>query len=248
MKSNFKVLMAVASLALATLACQAVTRGSDPGNDTPPVIVSTIPANTDEPAPAPTETEAPGSGAVVLSDDFSSQSWGTGTDTDSAVEYVNEALQFIVFTKNWFVWSTPNGEDYSDIHMEVTVINNDTDTTTAVGLMCNKSSGSNFYYLAFTPAGQYAIAKAVEGQTDLFLTNNDAWAKSDLIAVDAPSYRVGADCGNGTLTLYVDGQKIDSISDSSFSSGQVAVLAWSGEDATNTNVSFDDFLMTELGQ
>ena len=130
--------------------------------------------------------------------------------------------------------------------MEVTVLNNDTDTTTAFGLMCNKASGSDFYYFAITPAGQYAIAKAVEGQTDLFLTNNDAWAKSELIAANASSYRVGADCGNGTLTLYVDGQQIDSVTNSSFSSGQVAVLTWSGEDATNTNVSFDDFLMTEL--
>ena len=213
-------------------------RGS-PGNDNPP-----IPANTDEPASV--STEAPSNGAVILSDDFSSTQWGTGTNEDSSVEYVDEALQFMVFKKNWFVWSTPDAQDYENIHMEVTVINNDTDTTTAFGLMCNKSSGSDFYYFAVTPAGQYAIAKAVEGQTDLFLTNNDTWAPSDLIAVDAPSYRVGADCGNGTLTLYVDGQQVDLINDFSFSSGQVAVLAWSGEEATNTNISYDDFVMTKL--
>ena len=222
MKSNFKVLMAIAVLALAGLACQAISGG---GN-----------------------TPSAPSAKVILSDDFSSQNWGTGTDTDSAVEYANGNLQFIVFTKNWFVWSTPDAEDYENVHMEVTVINNGTDTTTAFGLMCNKSSGSDFYYFAVTAAGQYAIAKAVEGEIDLFLTNNDAWADSDLIAVDASSYRVGADCGNGTLTLYVDGKQIDSVTDSSFSSGQVAILAWSGEEATNTNVSFDDFLMTELGQ
>ncbi len=233
MKSNFRVLVAMTSLALAALACQAVTGGGSPGNDNPP-----IPANTDEPAPVSTD--------VVFSDDFSSASWGTGTDTDSAVEYVDGALQFIVFKKNWFIWSTPSAQDYENIHMEVTVLNHDTDTTTAVGLICNKASINDFYYLTITPAGQYAIAKAVDGQKDLFLTNNNAWAHSDLIAVDAPSYRIGADCGNSTLTLYVDGQQIDSVTDSSFSSGQVAVLAWSGEEATNTNISYDDFVMTKL--
>lgn len=189
----------------------------------------------------------PGSGGVLLSDDFSSPLWGTGNITDSSVEYANDALQMIVYPRNSFVWSPPNDQDYKNIHMEVTVINNGTDSTTAFGLICNQQPiDENFYYFAVTPAGEYAIAKAVEGQDDLFLTNNDQWANSDLIPKDASSYRVGADCGNGTLTLYVDGQEIASIADASYGNGGVAVFTWSGEEATNTNVSFDDFLMTEL--
>jgi len=132
--------------------------------------------------------------------------------------------------------------------MEVTVINNDTDETTAFGLMCNQQAGedNSFYYFAMTPAGEYAIAKAAAGQTDVFLTNNDEWATSDLITKNAPSYRVGADCGNDNLILYVDGQQIASISDASYTSGGVAVITWSGEEVASANVSFDDFAMTEL--
>jgi hypothetical protein len=216
--------LAVAGLALAALACQAVTGG---GGGTTPV--------------PPTE-----SGKVLLSDNFSSQQWGTGTDADSSVEYANEALQIIVFTKNYFVWSTPDDQDYQNVHMEVTVINNDTDSTTAFGLMCHQQITDSGYYFAITPAGEYAIALSTVTQSDVFLTNNDEWASSDLIAKNASSYRVGADCGNGTLTLYVDGQQIASVSDSSYTSGGVAVFAWSGEEATSTNVSFDDFEMREL--
>jgi hypothetical protein len=113
--------------------------------------------------------------------------------------------------------------------------------------MCNQQAATgNFYYVAMTPAGEYAIAKAVEGQDDQFLTNNDQWASSDLIPKESASYRVGADCGNGALTLYVDGQQIASISDASYVNGGIALFTWSGEDATSTDVSFDDFLMTEL--
>ena len=36
-------------------------------------------------------------------------------------------------------------------------------------------------------------------------------ARKDLIEKNKSSYRVGADCGNGTLTLYVDGQQIASV-------------------------------------
>lgn len=220
MKSHFGILALFASLALTALACQALSGGS----------------------PA-----APTAGDVILRDDFSSAQWGTGTDADSSVEYENEALRFIVYTENYFVWSTPDDENYRDIHMEVTVINNGTDSTTAFGLICNKSAGDDFYYLVMTPAGQYAIARAATGQTDLFLTNNDEWADSDLIAVNADSYRVGADCGNGRLTLYVDGQQVASVNDSTYTDGRVAVMVWSSEDVGATNdVAFDDFLMTEL--
>jgi hypothetical protein len=228
MKRNNKIIFAVFILALATLACSAVTGGG--GSDDPTGATST---------PSP---------AVILSDDFSSTQWGTGTDTDSSVEYADGALQMIVYTKNYFVWSTPNDQDYQNVHMEVTVNKNDTDATTAFGIMCNQQSSadSSFYYAAMTPAGEYAIAKATQGQSDVFLTNNDQWANSDLIAKEAASYRVGADCGNGTLTLYVDGQQIASVSDASYINGGVALFTWSGEEAVTTNVSFDDFLMTEL--
>src|SRR6266498_3175059 len=187
MNRNKRIILAIAFLALAALACNAVTGGGG-GGDTP------------------TATPSP---KVILSDDFSSSKWGTGTDSDSSIEYANNALQMIVFTKNYFVWSTPNDDDYQSVHAEVTVINNGTDSTTAFGIICNQqTANNNFHYVAITPAGQYAIAKAVEGQSDLFLTNEDAWAGSDAITKDASSYRVGADCGNGTLTLYVDGQQI----------------------------------------
>jgi hypothetical protein len=241
MKRNSRIILAIAALTLAILACQAVTGGG--GNTAVP------PVNTDIPnSPTSIATQS-NTGNVILQDDFSSTKWGTGTDSDSSVEYANEALRFIVYTKNYFVWSTPNDKEYQNIHMEVTVINNGTDSTTGVGLMCNQQSSSkgSFYYLAMTPAGQYAIAKASPEQSDVFLTGNNQWVASDLIKKDAPSYRVGADCAsNGALTLYVDGQQIASVSDVSYTGGRVAVLAWSGEEATKTDVSFDDFLMTQL--
>ncbi|HUE97798.1 MAG TPA: hypothetical protein VMN99_01010 [Anaerolineales bacterium] len=221
MKRNTKIIFAIVCLTLTGLACNAIAGGG--GGDTP-------------------------GSRVILSDDFSSTQWGIGTDADSSIEYASSALQMIVYTQNYFVWSTPNDQDYQNTHMEVTVRNNGTDSTTAFGIMCNQQPGANgsFYYFAMTPAGEYAIAKASDGQSDIFLTNNDQWASSDLIAKDASSYRVGADCGNGTLTLHVDGQQIASVSDASYINGGVALFTWSGEDVNSADVSFDDFLMTEL--
>jgi hypothetical protein len=223
-KRNTNIILAIFCLALAMLACNAASEAADPTGLTL--------------TPSP---------VVLLSDDFSSSRWGTGTDADSSVEHADNALQMIVYTKNYFVWSTPNAENYQDIHMEVTVINNDTDPSTSFGIICNMQAPSDsFYYVAIKPDGTYAIAKASDGESDTILTNNNQWGPSDLIPTEVASYSIGADCGNGALTLYVNGQQIASVSDASYVSGGVALFTWSGEQATTTNVSFDDFLMTQL--
>ena len=199
--------------------------------------------------PLPSETPIPiDFGNILLEDDFSTENWGTLTDSDTSVEYLNDALNMNVFTKNWFVWSTPDDIDYENVHLEVTVIVHASDPNTAFGLMCNQqaSSDDSYYYFAITPSAQYAIAKTAANQDGVILTNDNDWGTSNLITQDASSYRIGADCGNGTLTLYVDGQKIISVSDSSYTRGGVAVFTWSALEATTTNISFDDFYLTEL--
>lgn len=248
MNHHLKLFLTVTSLVLASLACQALAGGS---NSSPTEAVpenTSAPIDTSVPPVTQSETATPNPDAL-LENDFSASrtQWGTGTDADSSIEYLDEALNMQVFKKNYFVWSTPNDNDYENIHMEVTVINNDTDPTTAFGFICDQQFISDsFYYLVITPAGQYVIAKATVGLADEFLTNNNEWGNSDLIAKNAGSYRVGADCGNGTLTLYVEGQQVASVSDSTYTNGGIALMTWSGQDASTTNVSFDDFVMTKL--
>lgn len=209
-----------------------------------------VPPATNTSIPLPTNTAASVNniGTSLLEDDFSvsHDSWGTLDGEKSSVQYDGDSLRMKLFEKNYVVWSRPNDEEYEDIHAEVTVINNDTDSTTAFGIVCAQQSEDwSFYYLAMTPAGEYAIIEATDGQDDVYLTN-DGWSTSDLIRVNADSYRVSADCGNGTLTLYVDGQKIDSANDSTYSTGHIGLFAWSGEEVSSADVSFDDFALSSL--
>jgi Ig-like domain from next to BRCA1 gene len=190
-------------------------------------------------------------GNILLSDDFSSDKWSTGTDSDSSVEYVDNALKFVVFNPNFFASSGPNAIDYKNVHLEVTAKNNSLDPTTAFGIICNLQAvggSGSFYFFAMTPGGDYVIVKTVTGQTDVVLTNNGQWASSNLIPKYASSYRVGADCSSSTLTLYVNGQQVASVSDSAYISGEVGLFTWSGEEAASgsANISFDDFVMTQL--
>ena len=212
----FRSVLIVGTLAGASLACQAI---SSLGGD-----------------------------AAILKDDFSKSDsgWGTGTDDESSVEYVSGGLHFKIFKPNFFTWSNTGQDEYENVHMEVTVSNNTGDTRAGMGLMCNQQSVSNsYYYFAITSVGEYVIGKSALGQDDVFLTNNDDWAVSDQITKNAGSYRIGADCKGGDLTLYVDGKKIDSASDSDYTNGQVGLFLWSGDDPAG-EVTYDDFVMTAL--
>jgi len=185
--------------------------------------------------------------SALLEDDFSDgDTWGTGADDDHSIKYSNGALHMSVNKDLYFVLSTPSGEDYENIHIEVTAFNHSTDSTGAFGIICNLQITNTSYYFAITGNGKYAIGKYTFAG-DTLLTNDGQWGDSDLIKSGADSYRIGADCGsNGTLILYVDGQQIDSASDTAYASGNVGLFAWSGEELNGTDVSFDDFVVKKL--
>ncbi|MDX1377528.1 MAG: protein kinase [Anaerolineales bacterium] len=220
---------------------------------TPPTqtLLPTHTAGPVQPTNTPPPTEAviiPPSGETLLEDDFTDDSiWGILTDTTAIIGYDNNALRMQIFEQNWIVWSTPNFEVYENIHVEVTAINNDGEPTTAFGIMCNQQEAdSSYYYAVMTPGGEYAIAVTSDEAQDVFLTNDNRWGASNLIRQNAPSYRIGMDCGYGTITLYVDGQLIDSVSDDTYSSGIVGLITWSGEEISSADVSYDDFVVTSL--
>jgi serine/threonine protein kinase len=203
------------------------------------------PTNTTQPQP---EAVIPAIGNTLLEDDFTGDSnWGTLDDTTAAIKYSGNTLRFQIFEQNWIIWSTPNAEVYENIHLEVTAFNNDDEVTTAFGIACyQQDENSSYYYAVMTAGGEYAIAETSNENQDVFLTNDNHWAASDLISQNKTSYRVGMDCGNGILTLYVDGQLIDSVTDDSYTNGSVGLIAGSGEDVSSADISFDDFMITSL--
>jgi hypothetical protein len=180
-------------------------------------------------------------------DDFSNSSsgWGTGTDSSSLVEYVDDGFQMIVYDPFFVTWSTPNVEVYENVHIEVSVKNDSPDPQALFGFICNEQgSTSSYYYVGVSPDGYYAFIKSADGQDDAYLKEGN----SDAIAAVSSSMRLGLDCANGSLVLYVNGEQIDSVSDPTYTNGSVGLFAASDDQAGGASVIFDDFVMTKLGQ
>lgn len=178
-------------------------------------------------------------------DDFSNSSsgWGTGTDSASSVEYANGGLKIDVYQSNYITWSTPSLEQQENLHIEVNVQNSSADQEAFFGIICNEQgSTNNFYYVGVSPDGYYAFNKSKIAGDDETLKKGT----SEVISANAQSMRLGLDCANGSMTLYVNGQMIDSVSDSTYTSGSIGLFAGSDDLQNGVSVIFDDFTTTKL--
>jgi hypothetical protein len=178
----------------------------------------------------------------LYKEDFGSENsdWCVDSDTTSSSGFEGGEYFFKVQQDNWFVWCNPD-QDFEAIHVEVTVKNVTDTTDTVFGLMCHAQFLNQFYYLGITTDGLYTI-RLYRGEDDEEILAED---ESTAIALNADSYRLGADCGNGTLTLYVDGQEVASTTDDTYTSGDIGLFAWSG-DQLPAEIRYDDLVVDKL--
>lgn len=182
----------------------------------------------------------------LYTDDFSTtrNGWTTGTSDSAGVDYVGGEYVINMKEADWFIWGVPQRSDFSNIHLEVTAKPLTTTLDVGFGLICGYQDGQNFYYLGLDPNSYFAIAKFVADQPTM-LSDERVWIQSPDITPAQESYRVGADCGHGQLTLYVNGKAIKTVLDASLTKGQVGVFV-NTTDTAPTEVHFDDFQVTEL--
>lgn len=178
-------------------------------------------------------------------DDFSNSGsgWGTGADADRSVEYNNGGLEFKVFSPYYVTWSTSGLETYENTHLEVSVQNTGSDPEAFFGFVCNEAgTTNNFYYVGVSPDGYYGFFKSMIVGEDEILRDGT----SDIISASASSMRLGLDCKNGSMTLYVNGQQIASVTDSTYTSGSFGLFAASDDEQNGTSVIFDDFASSKI--
>ncbi len=227
MKPNLgEIVAAMTLLALGSSACTAQLQASVPG----------FPA-------APTAADS-----RLLSDNFSNtgSGWDTAAGQAGSVEYAGGGLRMTTFKPDYFAGSNPGSVAYENVHVDVLARNLDGNPHTSFGILCDEQpSAGSYYYFAITPDGQYEIGKSVMGQQAVSLTGEGNWSQTELIARNAASYRLGADCATGRLTLYVDGKVIDSVRDSAYIKGEVGLFLLSGQAAVG-DVLYDDFVVTRL--
>lgn len=215
---NKPVLVSLSLLVLAALACGGNLGGGGDGGD-----------------------GGDGGPAPLFKDDFSDSNsgWDDTTNENGSTGYQDSEYVVTINKTDWFRWGNASESGLSDIHLEVTARNTGAAQDATFGVICHYVDSDNYYYAGIGSDGYHVIAKDEDGE-DETLTKG-----TDKVPENEDSYQIGLDCGNGKLALYVNGKKVDSVEDDTFTTGKVGLFGWTSEDA-DLEVRFDDFVVTAL--
>jgi|SRR5579859_510073 len=176
----------------------------------------------------------------------SSADWPTLSGPNGSAGFGQDAYVIEDLHSSNFVPVPANTGDLNNIHAEVTAASTGQANDAGFGLICDYQDASHFYYFGITPGGEYAILKHEPGHVTDLTDDRGQWVQSTRIIPGAQSYLIGIDCGSdGTLTLYVEGQRIATANDTAYSSGRIGVFVQTGVGAP-AEVQYRNVIVTAL--
>jgi len=205
--------LAASALALASLACQTVTRAADQAK--PPVADN------------------------LFVDDFSDT--GSGWDREQydggSTDYLDGQYQILVTDSEADYWANP-GRDFTDVRVEALATKAGGPDDNDFGLICRYQDAGNFYYFVISSDGFAGILKVNDRETTALGTGK--LEPSDAIRQGSATNLLAAECVGSTLRLYVNDELVAEVADGDFTRGDVGLIA--GTFATpGADIRFDDF-------
>ena len=187
-------------------------------------------------------TTPPSDPNIQFQDDFSNT--GSGWDQvqvegEGMTDYENGYYRIQVLTDNTDVWANP-GLNFTDVRVEVDATKAGGPDDNDFGVICRYQSETDFYFFMISSDGYYGIGKVQGGEQTLI--GQEMLLASDKINLGATTNHLTAECRGSTLTLSVNGSQLVSVSDTTFTSGDVGLLAGTyGE--VGTDIHFDNFVV-----
>jgi hypothetical protein len=179
---------------------------------------------------------------VLLSDDFSSASnkWDKVSDKNMTTDYYNKGYRILVNTPNYDAWANPDDLKFTDVKIEVDATKNGGPDTNDFGIICRYTGLEGYYYGVISSDGYYGIyKKTAQGGTQL---GQGGEQFSNKILTGAATNHIRFDCVGTTLTLYVNGIKLDQRTDQTYTKGNVGLIAGTYTEA-GTDILFDNFFV-----
>ncbi len=184
----------------------------------------------------------PNSDGALFRDRFDDPRSGWGHDSTVALErgYQDGDYYIELFTPNWLSWATP-GQRFDDVVVEAEARSVNGGGDGNLGLICRFTSPDNFYYFAVTGDGYYAIILVEDGEPEVL--TGDGFLPSPAVHADNGVYDLRAVCQGDQLSLYVGDQEVATVSDDTWTQGDIGIGVGSGPSGT-IRVNFDNVLVT----
>ena len=187
----------------------------------------------------PTSPPQPGE---LFRDDFSNPNsgWETGDYEAGSVGYKDGAYFVTSLEDGSTMWGVAHQSfDNLVIELDATQISAPANDNNDYGVVCrNQPDSMAGYYLLISGDGGYAILKS-EGETFEALVD---WTPTDVVRQGNATNHIRAMCDGPTLTLFVNGQRLATAEDTTFSRGDIALTATTYE-SEPTEVHFDNLVV-----
>ncbi len=162
---------------------------------------------------------------ILFSDDFSStkSGWDQVQEDDMVTDYANGGYRIYVNEVNYDMWANPSKFFPGDVRIEVDATKIGGPDDNDFGVICRYQDIDNFYFFMISSDGYAAIGKFEGSNNELISSDN--MQKVDGITPGAATNHIRADCIGSELKLYVNGNLVATATDSSFTSGDVGLMA-----------------------
>jgi hypothetical protein len=185
---------------------------------------------------------------VLLEDDFSDpgSGWEIGEYDDGRVGY-QDGYYFVTATRDGGAMWGVAYQNFTDVDIEVdaTQVEGPGNDNNAYGVKCRVQpggTGGDGYALMISGDGFYSIQVVTEGDYEPLV----GWTTSPLINQGDATNHIRAVCVGNRLALYVNGQLLAEATDSTYTSGDISLMAATLEPET-TEIHFDDIVVTGGG-
>jgi hypothetical protein len=182
-----------------------------------------------------------GAAPVLFMDDFSRDSggWSTHSDSSSFSGYSQSGFRLSTSIPNYQFWSVP-GLNFQDvqIHTKANKLSGPDDNL--FGVICRYQNPRNFYALVIGSDGYYGIFKMLNGK--FLLIGKSAMTFSEVINTGDSLNQIHAVCQGERLALVVNGIKLEEVQDATIRFGDVGLIAGNFSEP-GINVLFDNFIV-----
>ncbi len=181
-------------------------------------------------------------GGALFSDDFSGEEncgWSTYNRGGAEVVVADGTLRLTTSQPGQIWWTNP-GRSFDDVVITSVVEHVNGPMDNAFGLICRYQSSENFYVFLISSDGYYAIGKYQTGTNQVtYLTGEGQYTFSEAINQGQAQNVIRATCIGNELTLTVNGQLLDTVTDPTFVTGDIGVAASTFQPGSLV-VHFDD--------
>ena len=190
------------------------------------------------------ETNVQSVEGIYFQDDFSNDAtgWPRIRTDEGITDYEDGVYRILVNLDNQDYLGTPGLSSLSDVRVEVDATKVAGSDDNDFGIMCRYQDNNNFYQFFVSSDGFVGILKVVDGATQNI--SADELVSHSAVNQGYAQNHMRADCIGDMLTLYVNGQKVLTAQDTTFTSGgDVGVFAGT-YDIPGTDIHFDNFIVT----